>query len=85
MLTLTAEQFVLLSLPDPPEFAPALATEVRRDFPTSVAAMDDTALIRYVSRSNRINYDYQLYIANLHASRIVTRLIAHGAAHAEGR
>ncbi|CAE6864358.1 hypothetical protein [Paraburkholderia domus] len=53
MLTLTPEQFAILSLPDPHAFAPQLAAEIRRDYPTFVVNMDDTALTREVERSYR--------------------------------
>lgn len=53
MLTLTLEQFALLSLPDPHMFAPRLAAEIRRDYPHVVAGESEPALTQATARSYR--------------------------------
>ncbi|OAJ55264.1 hypothetical protein A6V36_34415 [Paraburkholderia ginsengiterrae] len=51
MLTLTPDQLEILSLPDARTFAPKLAAEIRREYSSAVADMNDSALIREVERS----------------------------------
>lgn len=50
MLTLDARQEALLRLPDPFDFLPKLAAEIRRDMPERVFSLDDAALLAETDR-----------------------------------
>lgn len=64
MLQLTTEQLAKLCLPDPGEFIPRLAAEVRRDYPAAVANRSDAELQAEVQVSYQFAID-QLRITHL--------------------
>ncbi|WP_295521357.1 hypothetical protein [uncultured Stenotrophomonas sp.] len=50
MFTIDARQEALLRLPDPFDFMPRLAREIRRDLPDRVLGLNDAALLRETAR-----------------------------------
>lgn len=66
MLQLTPEQFAKLCLPEPDDFLPQLAAEVRQGYPTEVSGRSDSRLLAEVRES------YQYAVNQLNITHLPT-------------